>query len=209
MRPSSTRNTSSSTAAGLLATLWIIIAALPIGSASANDVNLAPASCQAPFLYQATGLRWHENYLMNPTWNVPTWVVCPMPFNNDELPTSFVVAVTGSYMSGASNDGPACFFTVNAATNTSQEPYRSGNGRKLTWPMDLRFAAGNELWEATARISWGTIVSALGDDDLWAASFFCRLPLGYSISQLRLTNDGSLGVDARPVVTPPAGPSPG
>ena len=194
--------------AALLAAL-LLPGASALRPALADDVNLAPASCQAPFLYQATGLRWHENYLMNPVWNVPTWVVCPMPFDNDGLPTSFLVAVTGSYMDGASTELPTCFFTVNSAANTSQEPYRGGNELRLTWALDLRVAGGSPLWEARAGISWGSIISALGDDDLWAASFFCKLPVGYSISQLRLTNDSSFGVDARPVVEPARAPSPG
>jgi hypothetical protein len=157
------------------------------------DVNVAPAVCQVPFGFQSQGLRWNENFLMNPSWNVDTWVICPVTFDHGALPDLFVAAVAGSVMGGASTESPSCFFTINSAENTGQLPYRTGNSRALTWTLDFRFRPDTEVWTTSRQINKTLIPGQVGNAQLWAASFFCKLPTGYSISQLRLSRGSNFG----------------
>jgi hypothetical protein len=158
------------------------------GIGIAGDVNVSPSSCQAPFLSQAQGMRWHENYVMNPSWGVNTWLVCPINFDNDTLPSAFVVGVIGSLMDGASSERPNCFFTVHTAVNTTQPPFRSGNDGVLTWPLEFNMVDPT-LWAAGRGISSVDVAGYLGDPDFWAMAVYCRLPVGYSISQVTIGDD--------------------
>jgi hypothetical protein len=71
----------------------------PGAPALADDTNISPSACEAPFLSQAERMRWHESYLMNPTTSVGTWVVCPINFDNDEVPFS-AIKIEGTYGRG-------------------------------------------------------------------------------------------------------------
>jgi hypothetical protein len=157
----------------------------------ANDVNIAPASCQAPFLNQAFPMRWHENYIMNPTSNpTATWVICPIPFDNDTLPSTFGIAVAGGIMGGASSDLPTCFVTAQNGFNLSQPPYISGPSFKLTSSMTVELLANDpRVWYGTRGIKRSDWETALVDLDGGAASLFCKLPPGYSISTVLLNDD--------------------
>lgn len=158
------------------------------GSAFANDVNVAPSACQAPFLDQAFGLRWHESYLMNPASNVDTWVVCPVPIDNDTVPNEFAIGVIGSHMAGASTELPSCFFMVTSAINTTQPPFRDGNNQRYSLALDTS-NLNADLWGAAIDVVKSDVEGAVGSPNLWATTVFCKLPHGYSISQVVLGND--------------------
>jgi hypothetical protein len=115
----------------------IVLSGLFSPQSIANDVQVAPANCVAPYLDQAFPMRWHENYLMNPTSNIATWVICPMDLDVDVLPVGFVAFVTGGIMSGASGELPSCFFTVNSAVNLLQPPFIPGPAAIYTLSMQV------------------------------------------------------------------------
>ncbi len=173
-----------------VAMLMALAASMLPAPSAADDLNIPAAACQAPYLDQAFPMRWHENYLMNPSWNRETWVICPMPFDNDALPVAFVVAAIGSYMNDASPTAPACFVSVTASYNTTQPPFRSGNNYKYTQAMPTAFVPDEPLWVAETVIDANVVASVIGPDpDFWVSTVFCKLPSGYSITSLNTGND--------------------
>ena len=170
--------------------LGFVVASMPRG-ASANDVNVAPSACSAPFLDQAFPMYFNENYVMNPSDNIATWVICGLIFDNDQFSPNGLssVAVTGSEMSGASQESPQCFFTVHSLLNTTQNPYRFGDTRIYTISLPLT-SNSPDLWVAESTINFSQIAAAVGSDpDLWMATAWCRLPSGHSLSGVLLGND--------------------
>lgn len=151
--------------------------------ALANDVQMAPSDCVAPYLSQAFPMRWHENYLMNPTSNTATWVICPVTYDVDVLPTSFVASVVGGRMSGASAELPSCFLTVNSAVNLAQPPFINGPADKAILRMDV------QLLSSDPRIWLAAVGAPGGVPPLTAMTMFCKLPPGYGISQLQISNN--------------------
>jgi hypothetical protein len=179
----SSANASTGSAAKLAFTLFV--SALTPSVALANNVTAAASTCVAPYLDQAVPMRWHENYLMNPSSNVATWVICPMTFTADELTPVFKAMATGAIMDDASIELPSCFFTINTAGNLMQPPFITDNADVYTRSMDTEDSAPS--WRAVVEVSTQDIVEAISPDPgVWAVSIFCRLPPGHSISMLRL-----------------------
>jgi hypothetical protein len=177
------------------AILWLMIICtsllmMPFRMAYADNITIAPSSCEAPFLHQAQAMRWHQNYLMNPLGNSTTWVICPistLPFQA-LYKQDFLAVVVGGYMDGASSQQPKCYFTLHSVLNRSQPPYILGAADKRTWPLDEAESDTN-LWSAGREFSSSdTIFPEPGGTEnlLFAGSFFCKLPPGYSISMLVL-----------------------
>jgi hypothetical protein len=178
----------------LTATLF----ALP--QAQANDVNVPPSMCVAPFLDQAFPMRWHEHFLMNPSTGSRTWVICPLTFDNDVVTWSapqptVEIRVTGAISSDASlADVPQCFFTVADRLNLNQPPYVMGPAR--TYQQGLGTTTNNpipQIWQAAAITNIAAMRAAIGTNpgtpdagamNDWSSTVFCRLPPGYSLSQI-------------------------
>lgn len=157
--------------------------------AVANDVQIAPSNCVAPYLGQAFPMRWNENYLMNPITNTSTWVICPVLFDVDVLPAAFNAAVIGGRMTGAGPELPTCFFTVNSAVNLAQSPFIFGPAAKYAKNMPTQLnAADTRIWQSGVGIESTQILAAAGAPVGWAMSLFCKLPPGFGISQLRISN---------------------
>lgn len=164
------------------------------GNSVSNDLNVAPSTCRAPYVDQAGPMRWHEHYLMNPSSNRDTWVICPLIFDNDILiaPGTYAARVRGSFMTDASDEPPTCFFTANHIRNTTQEPYRSGNNRTYTIHLPTAMGTGGEGWYARAEFFFENIGAAIGvgPNDVYF-SVFCKLTSGYSISGINILDDES------------------
>jgi hypothetical protein len=157
----------------------------------ATDVNVAPSSCKAPFLDQAFPMYFHENYVMNPSDNIPTWVICGIPFDNDliNITSQTTIGVVGSEMAGASTESPQCYFTVNSLFNTTQFPYRPGNNLIYTTTLPLTGNSADQ-WVAARLVSYSDVAAAVGSNpDYWVATAWCRLPSGHSISGVVATDD--------------------
>lgn len=167
----------------------IVLSGLFSPQSIANEVQVAPANCVTPYLDQARPMRWNENYLMNPIDNVATWVICPMNLDADVLPVAFSVVAVGGIMSGASGEFPSCFFTVNSAVNLLQAPFIDGPAAIYGRNMQLEVASSTPIWLAGVNVSALDIYNLLSTPELWAASIFCKLPPGYSISQLLITDN--------------------
>ena len=154
------------------------------------DLSVHPNDCVAPFLSQAGPMRWHEHYLMNPASNGVTFVVCPINFNNDEMPnstSSFSLTVRGARMDGASNTPATCFFTVYDSNDNTQQPPYITNG--VTDRFTLPFTTANlpappdRRWRASRNVTYAQF-SSVGSENTRMANVFCRLEPGYSISSI-------------------------
>jgi hypothetical protein len=175
-----------------------MISPLPV---AANDLNVHPASCVAPFVDQAIPMRWHENFLMNPANNVPTWVICPLNFDNDVLiavGASCYIAAYGTNMPGAEATFPQCYFSVHSGVNQQLGDYASGTPVLLTFRLATVVYTGfavdvGVFWTAETVIFPAGIVEALasvpGSENMLYASIFCRLPAGYAITGITVTDE--------------------
>jgi hypothetical protein len=161
--------------------------------ALADDTNISPSACEAPFLSQAERMRWHESYLMNPTSSVATWVVCPVNFDNDELAgaTSLTISIQGTYMAGALS-WPTCTFHATDAWNRYQAPYSTATPNyKFNKALALSTHLSDTVWERYGSVSISAINAAIGTaKDDWQFSVSCYLPPGISISQIELVGPG-------------------
>ena len=157
---------------------------------SANDLNIQPATCVAPFLNQAFPMRWTEHFLMNPSDGVETWVVCPVNFDNDVVDLDGTFIVTGAVMSGASASAPVCYFTAYDRRNQKQLPYITGTDR--TYGAVIPVTKTGTSWSATLNVDRAGIVASIGGNaNNWGAAVFCRLPVGHSVSQIRYVQPGA------------------
>lgn len=168
----------------------LLLAGTTIGPrADASDINVHPSNCVAPLLNQAFPMRWHEWYLMNPASNQATFVLCPMPYDGEVVPIVGQVAViTGSRMSGASNEPPLCFFTVVDRLNADLGEFGNlGNKRAFTVAMQTQEAF--PLWAAVSpQISAAALASAgvSGNPKDWSVATFCNMSPGFAITQILL-----------------------
>jgi len=176
--------------AGLAALLLPALFVAP--QAVANDINMHPAGCQAPFLNQAVPMRWHELYLMNPASNIATWVICPTTWDQDVISwpaggfTS--VRIDGAVESGASVDAPLCFFGAADRDNLSLPPYINIPGGKKSFIQNLATNKTPPRWFSQGAINHDALRSALGgtSSTRWNVSLFCMLPPGHAISTIFL-----------------------
>ena len=152
-------------------------------TAVANDVSAPGSVCNATYLEQAFPMRWHENYLMNPSWNPSTWVICPVTYDNDIVPPArFNVGVFGSLMPGASPTLPTCFVAITNLMNTTQDPFRTGNGRKYTKYLPIS-VSNSDNWIAEAPLFYDEIAPYAGPNpNSWVVTIYCELSSGYSIT---------------------------
>ena len=154
---------------------------------SADDVNVHPASCQAPFLDQAFPMRWHEYFVMNPTTGVNTWVICPVPFDNDDLTagSTYTLRAEGGVMPGASTRIPVCIFSVHEASNLAQPGFINGN--RLVFEANLAVTKTGGSWTGSGTAAFDNIANAIGPNtNEWGAAVRCLLPVGHSVSQIVL-----------------------
>jgi hypothetical protein len=165
----------------------------PGAPALADDTNISPSACEAPFLSQAERMRWHESYLMNPTSSVATWVVCPVTFDNDELASgsTLTMRIQGTYMSGAAS-WPTCSFHATDAWNRYQAPYSTATPNyKYNQALALNTYLSNTVWMRSGNVDMSAIEAAIGTDrDDWQFAVSCYLPPGISISQIELMGPG-------------------
>jgi len=176
-----------------LAGLAALLSSLFAGpQAVANDINMHPAGCQAPFLAQAYPMRWNEFYLMNPASNRATWVVCPTTWDQDVISwpaggfTS--VRIDGAVESGASADAPLCFFAAADRDNLNLQPYINIPGGKKNFVQNLATNKTPPRWFAQGAINHDALRAALGGTSSvrWGVSLFCLLPPGHAISTIFL-----------------------
>lgn len=177
-----------SIAAGML----LLVAGTVTTTASANDIVMHPAGCQAPFLSQAGPMRWHEHYLMNPASNISTFVICPLTFDDDVVTftagsTSFI-DIDGAIQNGAASQSPVCFFAAAASNNLNLDPYITTAGGDRTFIQPLGTSLTFPLWESGGTVSHDAIIAATGDPNPadWNVALFCQLPPGYALSTLHL-----------------------
>jgi hypothetical protein len=173
-----------------LITVVALVAAVP--KASANDINMAPAGCQATFLDQAFPMRWHEFYLLNPASNRTTWVICPTTWDEDVVSwlagNSTNVQIHGAIQPGASFQTPLCFFGAADRDNLELDPYINIPGGKRNFIQLLGTTLSQPRWSATARVDHDSVRQALQSNsaERWGVSLFCQLPPGYAISNIIL-----------------------
>lgn len=157
-----------------------------------NDIVVHPASCVAPFLFQAGPMRWHENFVMNPDTNSEaTYLICPMDFNPDIVTLAaggtFRIQVLGGRMDTAGTGLPTCEFKVHRNTNLKQGIYIN-RAPNQTYSEGMTSQSSGSLWGAFVDITRTDVSDDLGtaDQHQWALATVCLLPLGYSISQIWL-----------------------
>ena len=196
LNPSMARRTGNShkrRALALMASAYLGIAGVVAPPVLANDINVHPAACQAPFLNQAGPMRWHEYFLMNPANNVPTWVICPMTYDDDVVNFNnggtFSVSLRGGKMDGASGGLPTCEFKVHSRDNLRQGVYidRSPN---RTFAQGLTSTTNGATWSASGTITRTDVSDDVGTGNqrYWGVSVVCLLQPGYSISWINMTD---------------------
>jgi hypothetical protein len=160
---------------------------LPTGATLA-DVNVPGLSCQAPNLTEAEGLRWHEQYIMNPRdGDRARWVVCPLA-----VETLIYPEVVGFWVSGVKAPGtlefPVCAFNAVSAFNQDIPGFVDNPGASLKTiePMEVVSLPGQN-WAFRFITSRGFLESAVGDSlENQTYSVNCRLPPGYALQMVSL-----------------------
>jgi hypothetical protein len=159
---------------------------LPTGATLA-DVNVPGLSCQAPNLTEAEGLRWHEQYVINPGGDQARWVVCPLPVETLLYPEVFGFWVSGVKAPGTS-EFPICAFNAVGVNNEDIPGFidRPGVSRKTVQPMEEVSDVGLN-WGFYFVTSRGFLESAVGDRlEFQTYSVNCRLPPGYALQMVSL-----------------------
>lgn len=157
--------------------------------AKANDINVAPSACQAPFLDQARPMRWHEWYIMNPVDNTTTWVICPLTFDEDVVNwpagNTSSVNIHGASQTGASGS-PLCFLAAADRENLDLDPYVAVPGGARNYLQNLSTNVSPPRWTASGSVSHDAIRSSLNSNSAqnWGMTVLCRLPAGFGISNI-------------------------
>jgi hypothetical protein len=174
----------------VLAAVALSVPALILPRIAVGDLNVPALACQAPFLYQAEGLRWHEHYLMNPTNNQGTWVVCPLPIESDNMTTQFVIGAFGNFLAGASNESPFCYLNIIDLQNQHLQGFIENPGQRKIYTRLLQTQNPvNTLWWVATQVSTADIVAAIGQScvnaaDCWGVSVNCYLPVGHGLNMV-------------------------
>ena len=141
---------------GSLGAAVVIATNLTAVAPAVADINIGALACQAPYLDQAEGLRWHEHYVINPGNGVTTWVVCPIAFETQQLPNQFQVGAFGNSTIPGTN--ALCYANI---VDLRNQHIPTGNflnnpGQDMTgqWLMSTKNPA-NTLWS-----SWVTLTQA-------------------------------------------------
>ena len=141
---------------GSLGAAVVIATNLTAVAPAVADINIGALACQAPYLDQAEGLRWHEHYVINPTNGVTTWVVCPIAFETQQLPNQFQVGAFGNSTIPGTN--ALCYANIVDLRNQHIPTFNFLNnpGQDMTgqWLMSTKNPA-NTLWS-----SWVTLTQA-------------------------------------------------
>jgi hypothetical protein len=170
--------------------LALIGGAMPSRSVAQEMYLTHPSSCVAPYLAQAELMRWHENFLLNPSSGVRTWVICPI----DMYVSDFVVP-QGNWLTqvflqksvDASPQAPLCYFTVHSVINQQWGGFISGPSHKYTTP--LQNLTSGEITVAQTTVTPTEIFQALGagvESYPFHVSVFCRLDPGWGLSGVEL-----------------------
>lgn len=78
--------------------------------------------------------------------------------------------------------------TVNDRRNLFQPPYITGQQRRYTAGLNTQINNPvSGAWQASGSVTIAALRSSIGigNQNDWSASVFCRLPPGYSVSQIR------------------------
>ena len=141
---------------GSLGAAVVIATNLTAVAPAVADINIGALACQAPYLDQAEGLRWHEHYVINPTNGVTTWVVCPIAFETQQLPNQFQVGAFGNSTIPGTN--ALCYANIVDLRNQHIPTFNFLNnpGQDMTgqWLMSTKNPS-NTLWS-----SWVTLTQA-------------------------------------------------
>jgi hypothetical protein len=142
---------------GSLGAAVVIATNLTAVAPAVADINIGALACQAPYLDQAEGLRWHEHYVINPTNGVTTWVVCPIAFETQQLPNQFQVGAFGNSTVPGTN--ALCYANIVDLRNQHIPTFSFLNnpGQDMTgqWLMSTKNPS-NTLWS-----SWVTLTQAV------------------------------------------------
>jgi hypothetical protein len=147
-----------------------------------------PASCVAPFLFQAERMRWHEHFLMNPPEGERTWAICPINMYIDDLatvmsPSNWSIQVYLQNTADAVMVQPLCFFTGHSVFNEQWGSYITGEDYTFSLPLTLGMVGSVTV--AQGVISVGDIASAFPPaiaQGPFHLAAFCRLDPGWGIS---------------------------
>mgnify|MGYP003572957059 CR=1 FL=1 len=141
---------------GSLGAAVVIATNLTAVAPAVADINIGALACQAPYLDQAEGLRWHEHYVINPTNGVTTWVVCPIAFETQQLPNQFQVGAFGNSTIPGTN--ALCYANIVDLRNQHipTGSFLNNPGQDMTgqWLMSTKNPS-NTLWS-----SWVTLTQA-------------------------------------------------
>jgi hypothetical protein len=173
----------------MLATTLIVLfgASTPLPVQAQQAYLTHPSSCVAPFLYQAEGMRWHEQFLLNPSDGVPTWAVCPinMYFREFIIPEGmWSVQVYLQHTLDASPTEPACYFTVHSVINQKWGDFINGTRHAYTVALQ-NSTTPSGITIAQRLVTPENIVTALGpgaDQYPFHAAVFCALDPGWGLN---------------------------
>jgi hypothetical protein len=167
------------------------------------DINIGALACQPPFLDQAAQLRWHEHYLINPleAGSVPTWVVCPVAFDHNDLLPTFRVGAFGNTTFGA-NASTLCYANVIDLRNQNIPTFgflvNPGQDMRVTRRMQSQNPA-NTLWSAWADLNVNNIIANMDSPPetpvagggvqgaaFWTITVNCELKPGQALNMVSL-----------------------
>lgn len=154
------------------------------------DLNVPALACQAPFLYQAEPMRWHEHYLMNPPGNQGTWVVCPLPIETLNMNNTFTIGAFGNFISGQSNESPYCYLNIIDITNQHLQGFLENPGQMKIYQRLLSTQNPiNTLWRVVSTVTVQEVVNRIGQSctnpaDCWGVSLNCYLPTGHGLNMV-------------------------
>jgi hypothetical protein len=163
-------------------------------TANAAAVSVHPASCVAPFLFQAEKIRWHEHFVLNPSTNQQTWVVCPINVDTDfDGESTTYVGASLVRTKGADTTPAQCFFTAHNAINQNLGEFNDGPDYTYTIPLSNIGVTGSVV-AAYGSFSPGDIYEDWGPaaaDYPPSFSIYCRLPSGWGVNTVVMTDEFS------------------
>jgi hypothetical protein len=144
---------------GSLGAAVVIATNLTAVAPAVADINIGALDCQAPYLDQAEGLRWHEHYVINPENGVTTWVVCPIAFETNDLPNQFQIGAFGNTVPGA-NGLNACYANIIDLRNQHipTNNFLNNPGQRMTFQTIMNTQnPSNTLWSSWVTLTQGQI----------------------------------------------------
>lgn len=186
-----------------------LTAGMSIGSVAVADVQIGALACQAPYLHQAARLRWHEHYLLNPPTSETTWVVCPIAFDSEFIPTDneggVRVGAFGVLAPSRIGVTPVCYANVVDLRNqhVPESNFSPNPGMKLiaSFRMQSQTGLGGlTLWSSWTDITRAKVLAQMDDPPptpvdpsgssigwaFWTVTINCELQPGHGVNVVSL-----------------------